>query len=155
MRTTLDRIRHTICFELLGLLIVTPLGAWLFDLAMADMGVIAIVSATIATCWNYLYNLAFDHAMLRWRGKVAKTLVIRVFHAVMFEASLLVLLLPFIAWHLGIGLVQAFWMDISFASFYLVYAFVFNWAYDVVFPIPALPSRDERNMQDCETSLRV
>lgn len=27
-------------------------------------------------------------------------------------------------------------MDVSFALFYLVYAFVFNWAYDWIFPIP-------------------
>ena len=34
-------------------------------------------------------------------------------------------------------------MDLGFAGFYLVYAFVFNWAYDVVFPIPepSLPAR--------------
>ena len=27
-------------------------------------------------------------------------------------------------------------MDIAISGFFLVYAFVFNWAYDVVFPMP-------------------
>ena len=27
-------------------------------------------------------------------------------------------------------------MDVSFAAFYVVYAFVFNWAYDRLFPLP-------------------
>ncbi len=27
-------------------------------------------------------------------------------------------------------------MDIAMATFYLIYAFVFNWVYDQVFPIP-------------------
>jgi uncharacterized membrane protein len=27
-------------------------------------------------------------------------------------------------------------MDVSFALFYVVYAFVFNWAYDRIFPLP-------------------
>ncbi len=27
-------------------------------------------------------------------------------------------------------------MDVSFALFYVVYAFVFNWAYDAIFPLP-------------------
>ena len=32
-------------------------------------------------------------------------------------------------------------MDIGFALFYMGYAFVFNWAYDRVFPIPAPSSQ--------------
>ncbi|MEQ9476658.1 chlorhexidine efflux transporter, partial [Marinovum algicola] len=43
---------------------------------------------------------------------------------------------PFIAWYLGISLWQAFVMDVSFALFYMVYAFGFNWAYDRLFPLP-------------------
>ena len=30
-------------------------------------------------------------------------------------------------------------MDIGFAGFYLVYAFAFNWAYDVIYPVPGQP----------------
>ena len=136
MRTTSDRIRHAISFELIALFVVTPLGAWIFGMPMSEIGVVAVVSATIATGWNYLYNLLFDHAMLRVRASVHKTPAIRVVHALLFEGSLLILLLPFIAWYLGVGLVQAFWMDVSFAAFYLVYTFIFNWAYDLLFPIP-------------------
>ena len=33
------------------------------------------------------------------------------------------------------SLLTAFWMDAAFSVFYLVYAFVFNWAYDLIFPI--------------------
>jgi uncharacterized membrane protein len=43
--------------------------------------------------------------------------------------------MPFIAWYLGVSLLTAFWMDAAFSVFYLVYAFVFNWAYDLIFPI--------------------
>ena len=136
MRTTRDRIRHALSFEIIGLLLVTPLGALVFDKPLHDVGVITVVGATLATGWNYLYNLLFDHAMKALRGDVRKTVPIRVLHAALFEGGLLALLLPFISWYLGIGLVEAFWMDLGFALFYLVYAFVFNWAYDRVFPIP-------------------
>ncbi|MDN6298130.1 MAG: PACE efflux transporter [Halomonas sp.] len=139
MRTVKDRIRHAISFEILGILLVIPLGAWLFDKPMHDIGVVAVVSATIATCWNYLYNLGFDHAMQRLRGDVRKTIPMRVFHALLFETGLLIVLLPFIAWYLGVSMIHAFQMDISFALFYVVYAFVFNWAYDVIFPVGAKP----------------
>ena len=54
----------------------------------------------------------------------------------MSTGGLLVALLPFIAWYLEIGLLEAFFLDVSFTLFYLVYTFVFNWLYDLVFPVP-------------------
>ena len=136
MRSTADRIRHALSFEIIALLIVTPGSAWLFDKPIEQIGVVAVVSASIATGWNYLYNLGFDHALRRLRGTVKKTVPIRVIHAVTFEIGLLFVLLPFIAWYLGISLTEAFLIDVSLAVFYLVYAFVFNWIYDVIFPVP-------------------
>ncbi len=53
----------------------------------------------------------------------------------LFEAGLLLILLPPIAWYLGIGLVEAFFMDLAIAAFYVAYAFVFNLAYDRTFPV--------------------
>jgi uncharacterized membrane protein len=103
------------------------------------IGVVALVGATLATVWNYVYNLMFDHAKLWLTGRVSKSPVVRVLHAVLFEAGLLILLIPFIAWYLGVGLLQALMMDIAFAGFYLVYAFVFNWTYDLVLPVPEVP----------------
>lgn len=136
MRDTKDRIRHALSFEIIALVLVTPLGAWAFGLPVAEIGIVAIVSATIATGWNYLYNLLFDHAMLRLAGHVRKSIAVRIVHAVLFEGGLLLILLPFIAWYLSVSLLEAFLMDVSFAAFYLVYTFVFNWVYDLVFPLP-------------------
>jgi uncharacterized membrane protein len=103
---------------------------------MHEIGVVAVVSAGLATLWNYLFNLGFDRIMLRWFGNVRKSLRTRIVHALLFEGGLLVALLPFIAWYLGISLVEALLMDLSFAVFYVVFAFAFNWAYDIVFPVP-------------------
>ena len=136
MRTTRDRIRHAISFEIIGLILVTPIGAWAFGLPMHDIGVMGIAGATIATLWNYVYNLGFDHIMQRVRGSTRKSTLIRALHAVMFEVGLLFVLLPLFAWYLGISLWQAFLMDVSFALFYMGYAYVFNWAYDRLFPLP-------------------
>jgi uncharacterized membrane protein len=136
MRSVPDRIRHAISFEIIGLAIITPLGALAFGMPMADIGIVGIASATVATAWNYLYNLGFDHAMQRITGGTQKSMAMRMLHAVLFEGGLLVALLPLIAWYLGVSLMQAFLMDVSFAAFYLVYAFAFNWAYDRLFPLP-------------------
>ena len=136
MRTTRDRIRHALLFEVIALLIITPLGAVLFGFELHEFGAVALICALVAMIWNYLFNLGFDHASVALRGTVTKTLGIRVLHAVMFEAGLLVALVPFIVWFLGVSLVEALVMDIAISGFFLVYAFVFNWAYDVVFPMP-------------------
>lgn len=136
MRSVSDRIRHAISFEVIGLLIVTPMGALAFDLPMQDMGTVSVTSAMIATLWNLVYNTLFDLGMSRTLGTTAKGPVTRVVHAVLFEAGLLCVLLPFIAVYLGISLWAALAMDISFALFYMAYAFVFNWGYDRVFPLP-------------------
>ncbi|WP_206455055.1 PACE efflux transporter [Aurantimonas marina] len=135
MRSTADRIRHAISFEIIGLALATPIGAWLFNIPFADIGVVTVIGATTATIWNYLYNLGFDHLMQRLRSSTRKTLLIRVIHAILFEVCLLAFLLPVIALYLQISVVEAFLMDVSFAAFYAFYALAFNWAYDRVFPL--------------------
>jgi len=139
MRSFSDRVRHAVLFELIGLAIFTPGAALLFNQPMGHMGVIGIVSATAATIWNFVFNLAFDRTMLRLRGSVHKTMAIRVLHTGLFEAGLIVILIPFIAWYLGISLLTALLLDVSVVAFYLVYAFVFNVAYDRAFPIETVP----------------
>lgn len=137
MRDTKDRIRHALSFEIIALFLVIPLGAWGFDRPLDDIGAVAVVSATIATGWNYLYNLIFDHALLRLAGHVNRSLALRIVHAALFEAGLMMILLPFIAWYLEVGLIEAFFMDVSFSVFYFVYAFAFNWLYDLLYPVPS------------------
>lgn len=136
MRKTADRIRHAISFEIIGILLATPLGAFVFQLHAGDSAVIVIGSATVAMGWNYLFNLGFDHAMTRFAGTTLKSLPIRIAHAVLFELGLLAMLMPLIALYLGISLWQAFLMDIAFALFYMGYALAFNWGYDRLFPLP-------------------
>jgi uncharacterized membrane protein len=136
MRSIPDRIRHALSFEIIGLAIFIPLFSWILQKNASEMGVIGFVSACTATSWNFFYNWGFDHAMLRWAGTLHKTITVRVLHAVLFEAGLILLLIPFIAWYLGISLWAALVMDIAIVVFYLVYAFCFNIAYDRVFPIP-------------------
>ncbi len=136
MRTPADRIRHALSFEIIALLIITPLGAWVFDHPLDQIGIVTVVSATIAMGFNYVYNWGFDHAMLRWRGTLTKTVQIRIVHAILFEAGLFLILVPFIIWYLDAPFAQSAAMDLSFSAFYLIYAFCFNWLYDVVFPLP-------------------
>lgn len=140
MRPFRDRVRHALLFEAVALAIFIPASTALFDQPLESMGVIGIASATIATIWNFVYNVGFDRAMLRLRGTVHKTMAIRVAHTVLFEAGLVLMLIPLIAWYLGLTLWDALIMDLAIVTFYLVYAFFFNIAYDRIFPLPAISS---------------
>lgn len=135
MRTTADRIRHAISFEVIGIILATPLAAFAFHLPGEDSAVIVVASATVAMIWNYVYNLGFDHALKRFTGTTSRGIPLRVLHAVLFEGGLMLMLLPGIAWYLGISLFEALTMDIAFTLFYMGYTFFFNLAYDRVFPI--------------------
>lgn len=136
MRTTRDRIRHALSFEIIGILILVPLGSLGFGMHAKDIGAVVIIGSGLAMLWNYVYNLMFDRTLKRLKGRVQKTAAERILHAVLFEAGLLVATLPLFAIYLGISLWQALIMDIAFVVFFLVYAFVFNWVYDLVFPLP-------------------
>ncbi|BDY15175.1 membrane protein [Sulfitobacter pontiacus] len=136
MRSAFDRLRHAISFEVIALILVIPAGAILFDVPLHDFGVVGIVSATLATLWNLGYNVLFDLALQRLTGTTLKSRIVRVLHALVFEAGLLMVLLPFIAWYLGVSLWDAFVLDIALAAFYLVYSYVFNLIYDTLFPLP-------------------
>ncbi|SOB76510.1 Uncharacterized membrane protein [Marinobacter sp. LV10R510-11A] len=134
MRTTGDRIRQAVSFEVIGLLISVPLAAFVFGYSLEKIGVLGLIGATLATTWNYIFNLGFDHTLKRLTGSTRKSLKVRFLHASSFELGLLVAFLPVISWWMDIGLLDALLVDVSFALFYLVYAFIFTWSYDTIFP---------------------
>ncbi len=136
MRSFPDRVRHAVMFEVLALALVIPGSAYLFDKPVSHMGVVGLGSATIATVWNFVYNIGFDHVMQRLYGHVQKSIPARIVHVALFEGGLLALLIPLIAWYLGMGLWDAFVMDLAIVVFYVVYTFIYNLAYDRIFPIP-------------------
>lgn len=60
----------------------------------------------------------------------------RVAHALLFEAGIIVILVPLIAWILTVGFVQAFFMQIGLMVFFLIYTAVYAWLFDRVFGLP-------------------
>jgi uncharacterized membrane protein len=53
-----------------------------------------------------------------------------------FEAGLIALLVPLIAWWFDISLMQALVLDLGLVVFFLCYTFTFSWAFDRVFGLP-------------------
>ena len=77
-----------------------------------------------------------DKLLLKLQGHTHKSMWQRVIHAIGFEGGLLLAAMPIMSLWLGITLLEAFFLDLGFAIFYLVYAFVYNLSYDKIFPIP-------------------
>ncbi|MES9815508.1 MAG: PACE efflux transporter [Candidatus Thiodiazotropha sp.] len=138
MRTPLDRLRHTLLFELLAILIAAPVAHWVTGESAITVGGLTLALSLLAMGWNYLYNWGFDHWEQRKNWPRPRPLKVRLLHAVGFEAVLLLVGIVIIALWLRVSLWQAFMLDLGFMLFFLFYALVFNWAYDKVFPL--LPS---------------
>lgn len=99
-------------------------------------GLAAVASSIIALVWNLAYNWVFEYWEARQAEK-GRGLWRRVAHALGFELGLVVLLVPLFAYLLGLSLWDAFVYDLGLMVFFMVYAFLFNLAFDHVFGLPA------------------
>lgn len=125
-----ERFFQAIGFELLAVLICTPLLAWIMDKPMLEMGVATLAIAALALAWNVVFNALFDRVLNRLA--LVRNAWVRVLHALLFEGGLVAVGVPLIAWWLNISLWQAFLLDIGVLLFFLPYTYVYHWAYDVV-----------------------
>ncbi|MEC6795684.1 PACE efflux transporter [Photobacterium sp. S4TG1] len=136
MRTTFDRIRHAIGFEIIGLILMIGILSQ-FGFELGHVGIVGVFFSIVATVWNYLYNLWFDKLMHKKYNDTKKTLSQRVIHSIGFEVGLLTLTIPALAWVLNVSLWHAFVLDIGMVIFYLFYAYGYNLIYDRIYPIDA------------------
>ncbi|MCJ8204508.1 multidrug/biocide efflux PACE transporter [Pseudomonas sp. RGM2987] len=129
-KTLLERVLQAIGFELLAILICTPLLAWIMDKPMVDMGVATVAIAVLALLWNVVFNGVFDRLLRRLA--IVRNAWVRVLHALLFEGGLVAVAVPLVAWWLQISLCQAFLLDIGVLLFFLPYTYAYHWLYDVV-----------------------
>jgi uncharacterized membrane protein len=103
---------------------------------MGHSGVVAVLASVIAILWNLSFNALFE----RWESRQAvrgRSIRRRIAHAIGFEGGLVAFLVPVFAWWLNVSLWEALMMDLGLVVFFLAYTFVFNWAFDMVFGLPA------------------
>ncbi|CAI1726752.1 Predicted membrane protein [Serratia liquefaciens] len=129
-KSFIERIVHAVGFEAIAVMICAPLGAWLLNRSMVQIGALAVMLSTVAMVWNMVYNTVFDRL---WPvSRVARDLKVRVFHALGFEAGFVLIGVPIAAWMLSISFVQAFMLEIGFFLFFLPYTMLYNWVYDTL-----------------------
>ncbi|MBJ7222015.1 MULTISPECIES: multidrug/biocide efflux PACE transporter [unclassified Brenneria] len=129
-KTLRERIVHAVGFEIIALLISAPVGAWVLNRPILDIGALAIVLSGVAMIWNMIYNAVFDRLWPVERG--TRRWPLRIGHALGFEGGFIFIGLPLAAWMLNITLWQALMIDIGFFLFFLPYTMAYNWLYDIL-----------------------
>lgn len=125
-----ERILHAIGFEALAVLISAPAAAWLLNKSIFEMGTLAILLSTTAMVWNIIYNTTFDRL---WPvSRIARTMKVRVCHALGFEGGFILIGLPIAAGWLGISLLDALMLEVGFFLFFLPYTIAYNLLYDTL-----------------------
>jgi len=129
------KIVYVTLFEGLAIVCATFGLATLSGNNFGHSGVLAAATSVVAVAWNFLFNLVFEaweaRQSVRGRG-----LARRIAYTVGFEAGLIALLVPLIAWWFDISLMQALVLDLGLVVFFLCYTFTFSWAFDRVFGLP-------------------
>ena len=129
INTLLRRILHATLFEVCALVILVPLMSRGFGMDMLHFGALALILAVCAMAANMIYNHFYE--MLEQRFGWRRTVPMRVLHTLGFEAFFMTMALPLTAWWLGIGIIDALLLDLTFSVFFMIYAFCFNWVFDI------------------------
>ncbi|MGO1538853.1 MAG: PACE efflux transporter [Leucobacter sp.] len=132
MSPHIRRLIYVVTYELIAVLLVTVALAYL-GFSSGGSVLVAVVSSTIALIWNYAWTTAFE-AWERRQASQKRTIPRRIAHTMGFEAGLIILLVPVMAWILQITLLEAFILDLGLLAFFLIYTFVFAWLFDLVLP---------------------
>ena len=129
------RVLYVSVYEFIAITLSAIVFAALGQSAVSASALSVITSAT-AIAWNLAFNAMFE-AWERRQTKRGRSVARRVAHAIGFEGGLALMLVPFMAWWLGITLWQALLLDVGLLLFFLIYTFVFAWVFDHLFGLPA------------------
>lgn len=129
------RIVYLSSYEIFGLMISSFVISTLSGASLTHTGPLAIVITALALTWNLFYNLIFE-AWEKQQISRTRTIKRRIIHAIGFQLTLIIFLIPLIAWWMNISLIQAFLLDVILIFIIPVYAFIFNWVFDKIFDVP-------------------
>jgi uncharacterized membrane protein len=135
-RPTLRRILYATSFELGGVLMSTLLLLAMAETSAGGSFLFSILASTVAMLWNLGFNAAFEAWETRQTTR-GRSLARRITHALLFEAGLAAALLPLTAWWFGVSLVTALLYEGVLIGAFLIYTYLFTWAFDRLFGLPA------------------
>lgn len=136
MSPVIRKITYAVSFETLAILMGATVLKFFSGAPVEDTLGLSTTGAVIALGWSYIYNSLFE----AWEARQpvrGRSFLRRAVHATLFEAGMTTILLPVTAWFLSVGLWTAFVYELGLIVFYLGFAWVFTWAFDRIFGLPA------------------
>ena len=132
IRSGRERLIQTLCFEALGLAIVSPLLALLTGVSMGRSLMVLMALSLAVMAWSALYNTVFDLAEHRFTGRVASDRPHRwrAVHAVALELTAALMTWPLIVALTSLGWLEALAADIGLTLVYAVYGYCFHLGFD-------------------------
>ncbi|WP_211461485.1 multidrug/biocide efflux PACE transporter [Collimonas silvisoli] len=127
-KTWAERATHALIFEVVAVGLTAPVLAWVMKVPMAHAGLLTLMISLVAMTWNMIFNSLFERMERHLR--LVRTMFMRVVHAIAFEAGLVAIVVPLVAWWLEMSLLDALILDIGLLLFFLPYTFAFNLVYD-------------------------
>ncbi|WP_367111784.1 PACE efflux transporter [uncultured Psychrobacter sp.] len=129
------RVLYVTLFEIFAVMLTTFILVGLSGGDTQQSLILAIIIASTAVVWNFIYNTLFEY----WekRNQINKrTFIIRSLHAIGFEGGLTLVCMPlYMIWY-GVGIWMALTMEISLTLAFLVYTYLFTLGFDTVFTLP-------------------
>lgn len=143
LRSGRERLVQTLAFEAGGLLLVAPLYAVASGSGQGESFALVAALSVAVMAWSALFNTAFDMAERRLAGRVASERPERwrLVHAVLHEASAVVVTWPLIVAMSGLSWGAALLVDLGLTAAYAVYAYVFHRVYDAWRPVQRAAAR--------------
>ncbi|KQE90171.1 MULTISPECIES: PACE efflux transporter [Acinetobacter calcoaceticus/baumannii complex] len=129
------RIVYVSSYEVIGMIISSVGLAILAGDSVEHTGPLSVMITTIAVTWNFIYNILYEKWEARQSSHI-RTVKRRVGHAIGFQFTLVLFLIPLISWWMDISLIEAFWLDVAFIIIIPIYTFIFNWSFDKLFGLP-------------------
>jgi uncharacterized membrane protein len=129
------RVLQALLYEVGAIAFVGPVLGFVFEKPAGSTFLLAVILSTIALCWNYIFNAAFE----RWESKQVvkgRNFARRLAHGTGFEGGLTLILVPVMALWLDTSFLAAFLANLGLLAFFFMYAIGFTWAFDKVFGLP-------------------
>lgn len=133
---TLRRLIYAATFEAGGILLSTALLLLMAEASTASSLAFSIIASTVAMLWNLIFNAGFEAWESREPVK-GRSPARRIAHALLFEAGLVLLLIPLTAWWFTVSLLQALGYEAVLIVAFLLYTYLFTWIFDRLFGLPA------------------
>lgn len=137
LRSARERAIQTLWFEAIGIAVVAPLYALAAGETMQSSVVLLVALSLAVMAWSAFFNTACDRLERHWAGRCAsdRPQRWRISHALLHEASAVLVTWPLIVALTDLGWRAALVADLGLTLAYAAYAYVFHLGFDRLRPV--------------------